>query len=370
MKRARWFTLAGVATVGVAAAGVALLSGGARTTEARADAQDPAEEAATLVSVKAAELGPVSVRLTSTSAVEAEQTAEVFSETSGILTEIRVREGDRVAAGAVLARVDATARRLAFEQAELRRARAEAELARQQRAFEQDLVAETDYEKARFDRDLAASELETARLELERTEIRAPFAGRVTELVAVAGSRVEPAEALLTLADFETLVARLHLPERDVAGIAPGQPALVRPESDASGKGIRGRIREVSPVVDPGTGTVKVTVEIPGAAIREAEASVRPGSFARVAIETGRRENAVLAPKRAVIRSEAGAFVFVVENGRAERREVTVGVEVAGPGGALLELPRGVLAGERVVVAGQASLTSGAAVEILDGAER
>lgn len=362
MKRKSLLLLLGAAVLGIAGAGVFVIPNLTRVSEAREITSEPEEAAPTPVSVAEARLGPVALHLTTTSAVEAERTAQVLSETSGVLTEIGVREGDSVAAGEVLARVDARERRLAFQQAELRLSRAESELSRQQRAFEADLVAAYEYEKARFDRDLAASELETARLELERTEIRAPFAGKVTEVLLVEGGRLEPAQHLLTLADFNTLVARLYVPERDVAGLRPGQPALVRPESDATGTGIAGRIREVSPIVDPGTGTVKVTVALPA----PAGTVVRPGSFARVVIETGRRENAVLAPKRAIIQSETGSHVFVVEEGRAVRREVTVGVEMESPEGALIELADGLAPGTRIVVAGHGALNPGAPVEILN----
>ena len=362
MKRKSLILLFAAAVLGVGAVGAFVVPSLTRVSEARELEPATEETAPTPVSVAEARLGPVALHLTTTSAVEAERTAQVLSETSGVLTEINVREGDSVTAGQVLARVDARERRLAFQQAELRLARAEAEHARQQRAFEQDLVAEYEYEKARFDRDLAASELETARLDLDRTEIRAPFAGKVTELLLVEGGRLEPAQHLLTLADFDTLIARLYVPERDVAGLAPGQPAVVRPESDASRAGITGHIREVSPVVDRSTGTVKVTVALPSSA----GTVVRPGSFARVVIETGRRENAVLAPKRAVIQSETGAHVFVVEDGKAVRREVTVGVEMESPEGALVELADGLDPGARIVVAGHGVLDADAPVEVLN----
>lgn len=366
MKRTGVIALGTVLAVAAAAAGVFLTVSRAAERPASAAGQAGAGEAApTPVSVVKARLGPVAEHLSSTSAVEAERTAKILSETSGVVTEILVREGQQVAAGAVLARVDSRERRLTFEQAALRLQRAEAELTRQQRAFAEELVAEYDYEKARFDRDLAASELRSAELDLERTAIRAPFAGRVTEVLLVAGSHLQRAEHLLTLADFDTLVARLYLPERDVVALLPGQPAVVRPESRPDAAGIPGRIREISPVVDPGTGTVKVTVAIPVANGGEEAGTVRPGSFARVQIETGRRERAVLLPKRALLHDAAGAHVFVVDGGRAIRREVTTGAEVTGAEGALVELPEGVEAGTPVVVAGHADLTSGAAVEVL-----
>ena len=363
MNRKSLFLLLTAAVLGIAGVSAFVIPSFTDVSEAQELSAEAPEAAPTLVSIAEARLGPVAVHLSTTSAVEAERTAEVLSETSGVLTEIRVREGDSVAAGAVLARVDARERRLAFEQAELRLSRSEAEFRRQQRAWEQNLVSEWDYEKARFDRDLAASELETARLALDRTEIRAPFAGKVTELLLVEGGRLEPAQHLLTLADFDTLVARLYLPERDVIGLAPGLPATVRPESDAAGAGLVGHIREVSPVVDPNTGTVKVTVVLPASNATDGVV-VRPGSFARVVIETGRRENAVLAPKRALIQAESGAHVFIVENGKAVRRDVTVGAEMESPEGALVELAEGLAPGARIVVAGHGALDPGAPVEV------
>lgn len=370
MKRILLILFITLVVAGAAAVATGVVSGGGETPEA-ANAE-AAEETATPVRVAAAKSGPVTLHLETTSAVEAERTAKVLPQTSGLLTEILVREGETVESGEPLARVDARERRLAFDQAKLRLSRAEAELARQKRAFEQELVSEYDYEKALFDRDLAASELETAQLALDRTEIRAPFAGRITEVLLVEGEHLNEAQHLLTIADFGTLIARLYLPERDVAGLAPGQPAVVRPESAPAGTGLTGRIREVSPVVDRATGTVKVTVAIPadgargGLGANGAGGGVRPGSFARVVIETGRREDAVLAPKRAILQNGNGeAHVFVVENGRAVRREVTVGAEMDSGEGALIELVEGLESGAQVVVAGHAALAAGAAVEVL-----
>lgn len=370
MKRLLLILFIALVVAGAAAVATGVVSGGGEAPEA-ADAE-AAEETATPVRVAAAKSGPVTLHLETTSAVEAERTAKVLPQTSGLLTEILVREGETVESGEPLARVDARERRLAFDQAKLRLSRAEAELARQKRAFEQELVSEYDYEKALFDRDLAASELETAQLALDRTEIRAPFAGRITEVLLVEGEHLNEAQHLLTIADFGTLIARLYLPERDVAGLAPGQPAVVRPESAPAGAGLTGRIREVSPVVDRATGTVKVTVAIPadgargGLGANGTGGGVRPGSFARVVIETGRREDAVLAPKRAVLQNGNGeAHVFVVENGRAVRREVTVGAEMDSGEGALIELVEGLESGAQVVVAGHAALAAGAAVEVL-----
>ena len=135
MKRKSLLLLLAAAILGIAGAGVFVIPNLTRVSEAREITSEPEEAAPTPVSVAEARLGPVALHLTTTSAVEAERTAQVLSETSGVLTEISVREGDSVAAGHVLARVDARERRLACQQAELRLSRAASELSRQQRAF-------------------------------------------------------------------------------------------------------------------------------------------------------------------------------------------------------------------------------------------
>ena len=89
-------------------------------------------------------------------------------------------------------------------------------------------------------------------------------------------------------------------------------------------------------------------------------------------IETGRRDDAILAPKRAVVQADGAAHVFVVEDGRAVRHAVALGVETQGPEGALVELRNadgeGILPGTLLVVAGMGSLNQGDPVEVLDPA--
>jgi RND family efflux transporter MFP subunit len=122
-----------------------------------------------------------------------------------------------------------------------------------------------------------------------------------------------------------------------------------------------GRIRQISPVVDTATGTVKVTIE----AVRP-PAEVRPGSFVTARIVRQRHADAVVLPKDAVVRELKEAHVFVaVADGdglKAARREVTLGLEEDGR----VEVLAGVTPGERLVVAGQGALKDGSRIRLLD----
>jgi len=365
MSRSRKLTfLAGGATVAVLAAAVSYFV--VRQGDASAEAKDLLEEAeasaaAVPVSVVEAIQGAVTRTLSTSSTLEAEQAAEVLAKVSGVITAVGVREGDAVEKNELLAKIDDEEKMLALEKAELTLKKAEAELNRAKLSYEQKLISRFDFEKAGFDHDLAEAERETALLELRFTDVRAPFAGRVTAKEIVAGKAVQAGDHLFTLADFRTLVVRLFLPEKDVFQLHPGQPVRLVPDALANvggeDVGYAARVRDISPVVDPKTGTVKVTV-----AVVDRSADIRPGAFVRAEIETDRRVDAVLVPKLAVVKEGGRDFLFVAKDDRAERRVVELGYAREGA----IQVLDGIAAGEKVIVAGHTTLEDGERIEVLD----
>jgi len=356
-KTRRWAFIVGALLVTAAAVSSLLIyqNTSANGGENTKSAGTKAEELPVPVEVATAELGSVSSFLESSTTLEAEKSADVLAKTDGLLTSVRVAEGDTVREGQVLAVLDDTEKKLALEKAKLKLAKAEAEYQRAKLAFDQKLVSQHDYEKARFDRDLAASEVETSELELRYTEVRAPFSGRITERMVVQGKTLKKGDPLFTMADFSSITARLYLPERDVTSLRTGQPVEIVLQALAT-TSFKARIRDISPVVDPKTGTVKVTAEI-----GERSPAIRPGAFVQARIVTDTHAGAVLVPKVAVLREDRDDFVFVVDTAKALKRKVTLGY---GANGAV-EVRDGVKAGDRVVVAGQSSLKDESRIEIL-----
>ena len=169
------------------------------------------------------------------------------------------------------------------------------------------------------------------------------------------GQHVRPGDELFQVTDFDPLVARIYLPERDVLGLEEGQDVQIRLDAAAEVH-FAGRIRQISPVVDTSTGTVKVTVEATAP-----PKQVRPGSFVTVNIVRETHSDALLLPREAVLRELQKAHVYVAEDDVAEKRAVTLGLEE----GDLIEVLSGVAAGDRVIVTGQGGLKDGSAVKIL-----
>ena len=122
-------------------------------------------------------------------------------------------------------------------------------------------------------------------------------------------------------------------------------------------KDFESRIKRISPVVDPGSGTVKVTVDL-----SKNCAEIVPGLFIRVKIVLDTHENALIVPKRALLSEEERAYVFVVADGIAKEVELGTGFSDADR----VEVLQGLAPNDFVVVDGQSRLRDGIGVRIID----
>ena len=348
--------LAVASVVGFYAVHAATSSSQASGKAAKKDEKEKKAKEPVPVSVAAVTPGSVSSYLSATANLVPDNEVQVLTEAEGRVASLLADEGDWIQKGQSLAVLHRDDAEIALNKARVRHANAVLSFERSEKMSQEGLISEVDYEKSRMERDLAAQEVAEAELRLSKTTIRAPFAGRITMRTVETGQHVRPGESLFKIADFEPLVAAIHLPEKDVLALKPGREARITLKADETVR-FRGRIRQISPVVDLATGTVKVTVE----ALRPFPESVRPGGFVTVAIVRETRPSALLLPRQAVLRELQSAHVFVAKNGVAEKRNVTLGLEE----GDRIEIRSGLAAGERVIVAGQGSLRHGSPVRAL-----
>jgi membrane fusion protein (multidrug efflux system) len=293
--------------------------------------------------------GPLAPRIASNARLEARREATVRTETGGDVLAVLVEEGDRVAAGQVLARLDGThaliqhRERVAIaERGQARAGRTAALAARglaSTDALETDIAIATD---ARLAADLSATAVGDR-------ELRAPFPGVVARRHVKAGHRLGPGEAAFTIIDPSDLRAEIAVPERDLLRLAPGQPARVVAEA-APGCAIEARVSDLSPSIDRRTGTGAARIEF-----SDPHGQCRPGLSVRVSVEFANLAEAVLVPRAALVDGADGAAVFVVEDGLAVRRPVELGLEE----GEWIQVTRGLEGGERVVTLGQQRLVPG-----------
>jgi membrane fusion protein (multidrug efflux system) len=318
--------------------------------------EDSDEKVPIPVEVVRIESGVVSAYISSTANLVAEFEVKVLSEVEGRVRTLKVDEGDYVRKGQVLATLVRDDEEIGLKKAELKELNARSADERAKDLVEKELISQEEYDTLHIDHGIATQELAEAQWAMEKTTFRAPFDGRVTARMTQVGQHVRPGDELFQITDFDPLIARIFLPERDVLGLTEGREVGLRLNAD-KGVDFAGRIRQISPVVDTATGTVKITIEAvappPG---------VRPGSFVTVDIVRETRTAVLLLPREAVIRELQKAHVFVADEGAAQKRAIRLGLEE----GDFIEAVSGVEEGESVIVAGQGGLKDGSPVKILD----
>lgn len=299
--------------------------------------------------------GTVSAYITSSANLVAENQVKILSEVEGRVSRLFVEEGDRVQRGQVLAVLVNDDERIAVRKAELKEANAKQGFERGQDLSERELISREEQDKFTMDYEIAQQELAEAKWALEKTTIRSPFSGQISERMTQVGQHIRPGDEMFQVTDFDPLIARIFLPERDVIGLEVGREVRILQTADETIR-FSGRIRQISPIVDTATGTVKVTIES-----NDPPPTVRPGSFVTVNIVRTTREDVLLVPREAVLRELQSAHIFLAEDGQAVKRAVELGLEE----GDFIEALSGVEAGERVIIAGQGGLKDGSPVKVL-----
>ena len=294
-----------------------------------------------------------------TTHLEAVQEATLVTRVAGEVVDILVEEGETVAEGQVLARLDGERLKLRLAEVRARLDQARREYRRNVQLHERGLVSQTAYEGIRYDMDALESEYRLARLELGYTEITAPFAAVVTARLIKPGNTLPAGTATFRIADVSTLEASLWVPQREMNKFAAGQSAMLALDA-LPGEVIEGTVQRISPTVDPGTGSFRITLAIPNDG-----RPLRPGMYARARVAWDVHAEAVLIPEGALVDDDGEAAVWVVRDGRAWRQVITTGIVSAGS----IEVLDGLDAEEVVVVAGQTGLRDGMAIAVASGAQ-
>lgn len=333
-----------------------------RTSQANASATKPADKAAKNteerklpVEISVARTGPISSWIITTATLEPNRSVTILSETTGVVSKLNVEEGAMVKEGQILAEFSDFQKQVALQKSEIQVQNAKQELVRKQTSYEQKIISQSDYDKAKYDMDLADSVRKDSQVQVERLVIRAPYSGVVTERFIEKGQNIAVGNQLFTLLDPEPLKARIYLPEKEVFELTKNQSVQLALNAQKSIK-FEGRVDQINPAVDTKTGTIKVTV-----LVDKAPDAVRPGSFVDVRLVTQKHDSALLIPKKALVEEAGERYVYLINNNVAARRVVEIGFtddENA-------EVLSGIKKGEKVVVAGQGSLRDGVKAEVV-----
>ncbi|MCH7665266.1 MAG: efflux RND transporter periplasmic adaptor subunit [Acidobacteria bacterium] len=335
--------------------------------------QDEDEEKEEAIPIEVVDLGRgrIETVLRFSTNLEAESEVQVVSQAPGQLPvlQLLVEEGDDVRKGQVLLRLQNDQLRTALGRTRGQLAKAQREYDRQTNLHQLQLISEQAYTDATYELEQLQLALKDAQRELGYTEVRASISGTVTERHVVVGNQVTPGQVLFDLVDFDSIVARVYVPEKELWRIRPGLDARLLVEATRGVERL-GSVDRIAPRVDPRSGTVKVTVAIPRAE------TLLPGMYVSVELVTEVHEDAVLVPKKALIYDADQIFVFRLvepgeesDDGEGNERVERLLVEARLEDRDHIEVGDSLAAGDRIVIAGQAGLKNGSLVRLVGAQE-
>ena len=310
-------------------------------------------------------------RLAVPGTLQAISQATVRAKLAAEVRRVVVREGERVAAGQVLAEFDTAQVQAQIAERAAALASARAQLANTERTrrtnamlVKQSFISQNAFDAADAAHQaqlaavaMAQAQLEQAELLLADAVVRAPIQGVVARRHVQPGEKVGYDAPLVHLVDLTRLEVQAQVPVADVARVRQGMPARVEVEG-LNGRALEGRVERINPSAEAGSRNVNIYVTLPNE-----ESVLRVGMFARVMLSTS-RETEVPALPVSALREEAGqSYVWVIKEGRLARRIVGVGTR---DGRAqLVEITSGIAPAELVLATKFDNLKEGLAVKLL-----
>jgi membrane fusion protein (multidrug efflux system) len=301
---------------------------------------------------------PMAQTITTVGSLRSDESVTIRPEVAGRIAAIGFREGQRVAKGDVLLRLDAS-----VNQAEVQQARANLKLAQSKYERAVDLaksnfISGQARDEAENNLRVAEAALALVEARFAKTEIRAPFSGVIGLRSVSVGDYVKEGADLVNLESIDLLKVDFRLPEVHMRQVQAGQVLQVSLDA-LPGKSFEGRVLAVNPLVDAAGRAIVVRAQV-----KNSDASLRPGMFARVRLVTADQSDALVIPEQALVPQGTEQFVFKVVDGKAVRAKVELGQRRTGK----VEVRGGVAAGDTVVTAGQIRLRDGVPVAVAKAA--
>jgi membrane fusion protein (multidrug efflux system) len=276
-------------------------------------------------------------------------------ETAGRISAINFRDGMAVAKGSLLVGLDAATQAAEFEQAKANLGLAQANQKRTQELFERKFISQQSLDNTGAALKVQEAAVALAQAKLDKTRIKAPFAGVVGIRNVSVGDYVKEGQELINLEDISTLKIDFRLPESYLGQLKPGQSVEV--SSDAlPGQRFTAVLDAINPLIDTNGRAISCRAHL-----SNAEAKLRPGMFVRVRLILEQRSNVLLIPEQALVPDAKAPYVFRVSDGKVTRTPVKPGIRR----NAQVEIIEGLQAGDEVVTAGQLKLRDGAPVRAL-----
>jgi membrane fusion protein (multidrug efflux system) len=287
----------------------------------------------------------------------ANEAIELTSKTSNIVTAVRFRDGQRVQKGQVLVELDSAQARADLAAAEAASAESASQVKRSRELIDTRVISESQFEQLEATMKANVARVAAARSHVDDTVIRAPFSGRVGLRRVSVGSLVNSGTTITTLDDLSVIKVDFSVPESFLSGLREGLKVTATAAA-FPGRAFAGTVGSLDSRIDPVSRSVIVRAHLPNT-----DLALRPGMFLNVSLARDEHD-ALMVPEAALMPEQSRQFLFVIEEGRAVRREVRIGRRQPGR----VEVVAGLKAGEQVIVEGTQKVREGGTVRVLEPA--
>jgi membrane fusion protein (multidrug efflux system) len=313
--------------------------------------------AALRVSAVTIEPTPLAEKITATGTLLADEGVELQAETNGKVTSSRFTEGAHVRKGELLVKLNDADLLATHSRAKYRKQLAMLRERRLAQLVKQGVARQEEYDTALNELNVQDAEIELTEAQIAKTEIRAPFDGVVGLRHVSEGAFVNAATRIATLQRIDRLKIDFSVAERYAARIRVSSP--IEFTVAGASQGFRGHIYAIDPRIDSATRTVLIRAICPNPV-----SPLLPGAFANVAITLGELKDALLVPAVAIVPGLNEKNVFVVRDGKAQRRAVEVGTRTAGS----VHILSGLAPGDVVITSGLQQVREGERVAVSEDA--
>ena len=285
--------------------------------------------------------------------IMANETTEIHPEVSGRLTQLNIKEGTNVSAGTLLAKLyDGDL------QAQLRKLEVQLKIAEQTEKRQAELVKIQGISQQEYDLSLLGvlnlkADMDIIKESIRKTEIRAPFGGKLGLKNVSPGAYITPSSVLTTISQVSSLKIQFNVPERYGAQLKAGLPVSF--SIDGGNKAYTATVIASEISIDENTRSLAVR-----ALIKQQDPALIPGAFAEVKIVLGKNNEAIMVPSNAIIPAGRKKQLYVYEGGKAMMKEVTTGVRDS----TNIQVLTGIKPGDTVITSAVLFLRPGLAVEI------
>jgi membrane fusion protein (multidrug efflux system) len=287
----------------------------------------------------------------------------IYPEYSGVLTNVYVREGQKVKKGEVLAKIDDGGLSQQLAQLKIQSELAKTTFERQQRLWDQKIGSEMQYLQAKSNyeaQDQAIAQLEQ---QVAKTIVRAPFSGTIDDVFTEQGSVVMPGQTqLMRIVNLNNMYIETDVPEKYVANITRGKKVEV--EFPILGKKVDSKVRQVGDFINPSNRTFKVEISVPNK-----EKAIKPNLTAKLRINDYSNESALLIPQGIISENANGEqYIYVIKDktgsdkATAEKRIIETGLTQ----GDYIEVTKGLDPGIEIIQEGARSVNDGQEVKIIN----